>query len=315
MKNNYPIKYAAMPIYEQTGWNHGLNSLERNYDVVAYIVSKCYLINENKEYKMDGKIKNNYEVVFPYSNSVSNHYNEYKRKEPEYDINYQCSNSIVVKNVFDTYEEATKEVKKLNSGILNKQFLYLSSEEFLENHDKLIHNHNEKLENYKLLEETIKKHTEDLDTYATTKEQSIIVVQNGKSKLINHSIYQYIQFISDYSFTVFNVNVEDYEKIKGQIKNEEQLDKKYSNCLMVNDKTKIDIINYNNSNNVDYALINDYGNINMYPFPDQNNNIAINENMVIYTMETYEDIINSYFKYDSIDIDKIIKEKIKVIKK
>ena len=60
MKNNYPIKYAAMPIYEQTGWTHGLNALERNYDVVAYIVSKCYLISERKEYERNGKQINNY---------------------------------------------------------------------------------------------------------------------------------------------------------------------------------------------------------------------------------------------------------------
>ena len=145
-------------------------------------------------------------------------------------------------------------------------------------------------------------------------EQTIIVVQNDKARIINESLYQYIKFISDYSFTAFNVTEEEYKELKQQVKNKETLDKKYSNCLMINDKTKIDIINYNNSNNVDYALINDYGNINMYPFPDQNNNITINENIIIYTMETYEDIIASYMKYKSIDIEKITKEKTKVKK-
>ena len=32
MKNNYPIKYAVMPIIEQTGWYPGLNELEREYE-------------------------------------------------------------------------------------------------------------------------------------------------------------------------------------------------------------------------------------------------------------------------------------------
>ena len=314
MKNNYPIKYAAMPIYEQTGWTHGLNALERNYDVVAYIVSKCYLISERKEYKRNGKQINNYEVVFPYSNSVSNYYNEYKRREPEYDCTRECSNSIVVKNIYDTYEDANKEAQKLNQEILNKEFSYLSIEKFLEKQEELTDKHNEKLGIYKLLETEIEKNIEDLEVDSPSKDQTIIVVQNDKAKIINESLYQYIKFISDYSFTAFNVTEEEYKELKQQVKNKETLDKKYSNCLMINDKTKIDIIDYNNSNNVDYALINDYGNINMYPFPDQNNNITINENIIIYTMETYEDIIASYMKYKSIDIEKITKEKTKVKK-
>ena len=42
MKYNYPVKYAAMPIIEQVGWSQGLNELERNYDVICYIVSKFH---------------------------------------------------------------------------------------------------------------------------------------------------------------------------------------------------------------------------------------------------------------------------------
>ena len=204
MKNNYPIKYASMPIYEQTGWTHGLNTFERNYDIVAYIVSKCYLISERKEYGRDGKIKNKYEVVFPYSNSVSNYYNEYKRREPEYDCAHECSNSITINNIFDTYEKVNEEVQKLNREILNKGFGYLSVEKFLEKQQELTDKHNEKLENYKLLETEIEKNTEDLELDATTKEQTIIVVQNGKTKIINVSLYQYINFISSDLFTVFN---------------------------------------------------------------------------------------------------------------
>ena len=44
MKNNYPIKYAAMPIIEQTGWYPGLHELEREYGIVCYIASK-YIID------------------------------------------------------------------------------------------------------------------------------------------------------------------------------------------------------------------------------------------------------------------------------
>ena len=53
----YPIKYAVMPIEEQIGWYPGLNELEREYSVVANIVSKCYVIREDKEYLQDGTLK------------------------------------------------------------------------------------------------------------------------------------------------------------------------------------------------------------------------------------------------------------------
>ena len=39
MELNYPVKYALMPVREQVG---------REYEIVMYIVSKCYLISEKK---------------------------------------------------------------------------------------------------------------------------------------------------------------------------------------------------------------------------------------------------------------------------
>lgn len=48
MKNNFPIKYSVMPIISQTGWINGVNQLEREYGIIAYIACKCYLINEQK---------------------------------------------------------------------------------------------------------------------------------------------------------------------------------------------------------------------------------------------------------------------------
>ena len=56
----FPIKYAVMPIEEQTGWYTGLNELERKYVVVANIASKCYVIGERKEYLSDGTFKIKY---------------------------------------------------------------------------------------------------------------------------------------------------------------------------------------------------------------------------------------------------------------
>ncbi len=50
----YPIKYALMPMKEQTGWEPGLNELERVFDTVAYICAKSYFLSERKKNSSEG---------------------------------------------------------------------------------------------------------------------------------------------------------------------------------------------------------------------------------------------------------------------
>lgn len=307
MKNNYPIKYAVMPIYEQTGWNHGINELVRNFEVVAYIVSKCYVISEKKEYLRNGKEKINYQVVFPYSNSCSNYYDEYRRIEPEYNANYECTDITVVDNIFNTYEEANQVAENLNKEIFTKKSSYLSFKEYQEKRNELIKTHNKTLEIYKELEKEIIENTQDLELDLPNKEQTIIVVKDGKRKIINESLYQYINFISYYPFTVFNVSEEEYELMKKQIKNNEKIDKHNSNCLMISDTEKIDIINYNDNNSKQFSLISEYGSMYMKKQENIDNNIEIREGIIIYTIETYEDIINSFMCHDNIEVKRKVK--------
>ena len=103
MKINYPIKYAAMPIIEQVGRCYGINELEREYDIVCYIVSKCHLISDLTKYTEDGCIIKEYEVVFPYQLSE---FDTWKRIMPTYNlIHGYCTNSTKVDEVFNSYEE------------------------------------------------------------------------------------------------------------------------------------------------------------------------------------------------------------------
>ena len=104
MKISYPIKYAVMPIIEQVAWSHGLNELEREYDVVCYIVSKCYLWKDLTKYMENGKSIKEYEVVFPYQ---ANGNGKLTRTIPEFNLfSYACTNSNKTDGVFDRYEEA-----------------------------------------------------------------------------------------------------------------------------------------------------------------------------------------------------------------
>lgn len=110
----YPVKYAIMPVLGQVGWTVGLHQMERQYDVVAYIVSKAYITSETIKYYSDGSRKILYNVVFPYNDN-----NLDTKILPKYNINGDCTNSVEVSNVFDTYEEALQsrdlENRKLRS--------------------------------------------------------------------------------------------------------------------------------------------------------------------------------------------------------
>ena len=114
----YPILYGIMPIYEQIGWTCGLHELEREYDIVAYIVSKCYVVSERIEYKRDGSYKKSYEVVFVFQNSGQ--FDELERKIPEYNFYGQCNNSLVIDELFDNYEKAVDKTNEMNDVLLHK---------------------------------------------------------------------------------------------------------------------------------------------------------------------------------------------------
>ena len=160
MKINYPIKYAAMPIIEQVGWSHGLHELEREYDVVCYIVSKCHLISDLTKYTEDGRSVKQYEVVFPYQ---PGEFSRWQRVTPSYNlIHGYCTNGNKVDKIFDTYEEALSFVTAKNEELCKKSYIYLPySENYAEKIQAKKDEFATKLDEYKLLEQQILLHTND----------------------------------------------------------------------------------------------------------------------------------------------------------
>ena len=59
----YPIKYALMPIYYQTGYD----DFGKYFDVYAYIVSKCYVTGKQEMIMDDGSHEVKYQVIFPFT--------------------------------------------------------------------------------------------------------------------------------------------------------------------------------------------------------------------------------------------------------
>lgn len=116
LEEKYPVKYATLQLSEPI--NYGSKR------PVAYIASKCYVIEEktlyfnNEEYKV-------YNVLFPYNDIVSFKEN-FKDKKiylgeriyPKYSSNGKIYNITKVPYIYDTFEEAQSSARIMNSNSL-----------------------------------------------------------------------------------------------------------------------------------------------------------------------------------------------------
>jgi hypothetical protein len=313
MKYNYPVKYAIMPIYKQTDWIQGLNELERDFEVIGYIVSKCYVLSEKTKYLEDGSKVKEYEVVFPYQ---KNDYmsDEFKRVYPKYNINNQCYNSKIVSNLYDNYIDALSNSKTLNDKILanNLGKLYFNSD-YHKNSEKIQTDHKNLLKNLKILESKIEEETSDMITMNEPLKQSIIVIFDDKVKILPLSIYNFIELYKNTPFYVCNVNKKDYEKMCEQVKNNSFETNKYLSLYLLANDVENKIIRIASDCHQGSEYIDENNKLcyssEIYQFYKDPIFKSSMPSIKVYTTETYEDIINSY-KLNSINNDKI-----KILKK
>lgn len=228
MKVKYPVKYALLPIYEQTGWTPGVNELEREYGIRAYIVSKVYVKKEMLEYHNDGTTKKKYYVVYPYVRDLS--LDVWRRDDS---FAFDKNSEEVVEELFDTYEEAKKVANAKHKAILDKdkrdifnsciitrsKYIKPSDQEISSNIHKAEEEYALYLEKIKSIEEQILDKTTDMDeTRASSgKRSAIIVIGKAEDKVLYYDIYQYIKYFHDKPFRVYKVSEDDFEVLRRQI--------------------------------------------------------------------------------------------------
>ena len=312
MKYNYPVKYAAMPIIEQVGWSHGLHDLERNYDVVCYIVSKCYLLSDKTKYKENGKMEKEYEVVFPYQKGQ--HYN-WERVTPSFNVfNYDCTNSDFVEEVFDNYEEALEIATQKNKKLCDKTWAHLPYTEDLDNQiSKKIEKFNDKLSKYKMLEQQILINTSDLEQSNVKELNKLIINTKGKTKVLPSSLYEYLKYYSYSKFIVYSISPKQYDKLVTLINNQDisDISKVIENAspILYHDceANEKNIMVINQNGNVIYC-INEWETLKS---DDEQKVTSIELNAIddetnyLFTTETLEDIVLSFNEHKYIDPSKI----------
>lgn len=88
----YPIYYAIEPMYNPI-----------NCELIGCIVSKCFVLEENKKYFVNGAIKADYKVVFPYQEIDA--FGNIKLES----IFPNDSNITHVNSIFESYLDAKRE--------------------------------------------------------------------------------------------------------------------------------------------------------------------------------------------------------------
>ena len=303
MKNNYPIRYAIIPMKEQIGWSHGMHELERKFGTVYYIVSKCYLVGESKKYKIDGSVEERYQVVCPYKEE---NYNIWNKDEPSYNlINGLCTNSIFTDTLFDTYDEARIVKDEKNRELLNNMFRYICFpiETYKKRRKEIEDEFNNKKVYYDELESEIEKRTKDLSVYSIPKEQSVISFKDNKCKKMNSSLYEVVSLFDTDNYIVYCISDEDFVKLQNSIDSDIPLDNyNYQPLLIHNKDLKVTKV-LSSKDKETYLVKNELVN-----YIDGSFNIPSEYDVVFYTVENYDDIIKSYNnKSDKNNIIKLIK--------
>lgn len=315
MKYNYPVKYAIMPIYEQVGWMSGLHELERSYEVVGNIVSKCYVVSKKISYLEDGSEEKEFEVVFPYRKTDYRRTYDWERVYPEFSFGRNCINSNIVRELYDNFDDAKEVVEKLNGDILSYNLGVISFRD-KERRENIKKEHEERMTRFKYLERKIEEETISMKANNKPKEQSIIVMFNDDDKILPMSIYSFINLYRNEAFYACNVSSEEYEKMMSQIKKNGFLSERYytidysydkSRYLLFNDKEHgtIRILDCD-SENIDgsYYLKNGilcYSSDDMCSLDKDIEFIRSLHGIKVYTTERYEDIINSYRTFSDIN--------------
>lgn len=300
MKNNYPIKYALIPMIEQVGWAPGLNELEREYGIVCYIASKCYVVKETKEYCEDGNSKVEYQIVCPYQ------YDDldiWKRCEPSFHlIQGHCINGITTNQLFDSYEEALSAKNEKNDEIILKKCIHLRYDEnFRKRRENLINEFSEKLDYYNQLEKAIEDRTSELKVNHINKKPVTVVYKDNEYKKVDMSLYSMIKLYDNVDFIVYTVDDELFNRL---LDGDKVLSNRMSK-LLSNDGANRTMKLTAPSMHDKYIYNKQIHNNCQYTFP----NIFINY-VSMYTTETYQDVLDSYKTSDEkVNTIKLVRKK------
>jgi len=276
MKYNYPIYYAVMEIKDDGGFFRGYERPNK-----YYFVSKCYLLGKNITYLPTGKTSETYQVAFPYKRNNDNH-KYFERVFPS------TESTKEVDKIFTTFEEAYLEAENKNQEEQIYRIIFDSKEK---RKMRLLG----KLAQYKMLAKILDELTDDLIIGKAPTDQEIIL---GKKDTVypvaypkDSTIYDCISIMasSSTSFKAYTVNEDQYNNLKASA---------YTTGIKPQiDHLSEELLIYSPKNTTRaYLKDNHYyiENNKLYYNTKPGNQADFMEELSVYTMENYLDIMMSY---------------------
>ena len=306
MKNNYPIRYALMPI--EIYGNQG-------YEVLVYLVSKCFVTSETKRYLQNGEQSLEYMVVFPYKREENQ--NSFVRVEPRIHESSQCLNAVSVEKIFMSFQEAKQEAEKKNEDLLRGKNMFLSP--YQKNQQEVIQA--KMLSYYYKLEEKIEKNTTDLNVNSSAKPQEIFVLSGNQRQLFHISLYDFLQIFNHDDSLIYTISETDFKQLKEKISDQESFYQKLwernpSLLLMHSGEKQTSKIIGEESKGSFYLKEGNlfYEEEDLVSFEEIERNIS---KFKVYTMETYSELLEAYLPYviekETIPENKKLAKRLKVI--
>ena len=299
MKNNYPIKYAAMPIMGYVAW--------QREGAILYIASKCFQIKETTEYFRNGDTETSYSVLFPYKKVVDNNTSmTWERIEPSLENEQEI---ITVRNVYNTIEEAEQEAVRNNKILLEQKLrnIYTTVENFQQERKKVEKKLQQQIDFFKNLEQEIEEKTKDLTIGLPPKLQNVIVIDNSGIKEYELSLYEYSWLVDRKPFTVFHISEESYQNLSKKIAEYKEIEaediiEKEPILIYDSEKKLMQLRNPNGEGNEGFLYLRSHRG-QKYMYYEENQELTLEDvashpdEKKIFTMETYEDIVASYLPY------------------
>lgn len=285
MKNNYPIRYAVVPMKD-------IDPATGNSTVYGYMITKCYVVGENNEYSRDGRVSSEYIVSCPY---ITTDNSTWKRTEIDKD------HFVCVKNVYNSFYEAVKERVQLNDKLLDD---YLSHKHRKEFGDQIRMEFFDRMNFIKELELKIESGTRDINPYDYKKEQTFIETNfsDYKSNKVYYSIYNLIDsnMYGDIDYNVYTVSRDEYTQIQYEISKGGLNVSRHCHSLLLLHNANNDVMElFSPQKRVSYIKNGkriDFDVNETFEYSNPRKFIKI-----IFTQEEYDDIIKSY-DYDRNDI-------------
>lgn len=282
MKNNYPVKYSVVGIYDE------IDRITKEPEQITYIASKCLVIEENIIYHEDGEKKKSYIVCFPF---------RFNTDLFSFVRSYPFSGYEEVNDVYDSYDEALEAAKSKNEEYISNKISFLPFDENFEiNCEKITTKGKKYIEKYKKLEKIIEENTDDMIVGLVPKKQSIVLVTDKVKKVVDLSLYKALELYDNCNIIVYNLSNDEYDALKEDINEGISLTKYNNKCLVqYNSNKKIFKINNYDDKDKSYVILDS-----KLKLQKELTNNMIQEyfddkpEVIIYTTETYEDIISSY---------------------